>query len=161
MRNYYNSNKAYDKKMYNKEEECGDNSYIVGNSVDFSIDECDSEIKADLTVTTRSSVRLWGQIKDCNGDPVPYACLKLIKNTNKGYVGVGHTMTDCLGFYQFDICPCVDGVDFRLLVSKASIGGYEKDVSANPNCKDVCDLDLECDCSDNSNSNCGCGYKEH
>lgn len=106
-----------------------DDSYVVGNSVDFTIDSCDSEIKADVTVSHRDTVRVWGQVKDCDGNPVPYAYLKLIRYTNNGYQGVAHTITDCLGFYQFDICPCTDGTNFRLLVGKASVGGQERVVS--------------------------------
>lgn len=34
------------------------NSYIVGNSVTFSIDECDNEVKADVTVGYRDTVRV-------------------------------------------------------------------------------------------------------
>lgn len=106
-----------------------DASYLVGNSVDFTVDKCDSEIKADLTVSYRDTVRVWGQIRDCNGNPVEFAYLKLIKMTCDGYVGIAHTITDCLGFYQFDICQCNDGTSYRLLVSKASTGGGEKTVS--------------------------------
>ena len=107
-------------------------SYIVGNSVDFSINEFDSEVKADVTVDTRNTVRLWGQIKDCNGKPVPNAYLKLVKMTSNGLVGVAHTISDCLGFYQFDICPNKDGCKFTLLVGKAAMG-KERVISGGPN----------------------------
>ncbi|MGG7178582.1 hypothetical protein ACQPU1_13355 [Clostridium paraputrificum] len=130
--------------------ECEDFSYLVGNSVDFTVDKCDSEIKADLTVTYRDTVRIWGQIRDCNGNPVEFAYLKLIKMTCNGYIGVAHTITDCLGFYQFDICPCTDGTCFRLLVSKASTGGVEKTVSTGiqgTNCNPCNPCDLPpCNC---------------
>lgn len=106
-----------------------EDSYVVGNSVNFTVDNCDSEIKADVTVSYRDTVRIWGQVKDCNGKPVPYAYLKLIKYTGNGYQGVAHTIADCLGFYQFDICPHTDGKSFRLLVGKASVGGRERTVS--------------------------------
>lgn len=128
----------------------GDDSYVVGNSVDFTVDKCDSEIKADVTVNYRDTVRVWGQIKDCSGSPIPYAYLKLIKVSNNGYVGVAHTIADCLGFYQFDICPCQDGSSFRLLVGKASTGGEERIISTGlqgTNCNPCNTVGLEnCEC---------------
>ncbi|AOR24022.1 hypothetical protein [Clostridium taeniosporum] len=131
-KNYYNygENMKYGAPSNSGAKQCVDDSYVVGNSIDFTIDNCDSEIKADVTVSYRESVRVWGQVRDCSCQPVPYAYLKLIKVTSNGeYVGVAHTIADCLGFYQFDICPCTDGTSFRLLVGKASTGGEEKIVS--------------------------------
>ncbi|MGL4740668.1 MAG: hypothetical protein ACRC41_07665 [Sarcina sp.] len=123
--------------------------YVVGNSVDFEIDDCDAEIKADITVGTRESVRVWGQIRDCDGNPVPYAYLKLIKETTQGMFGVAHTITDCYGYYQFDICRCTDGSRFTILVGKAA-RGREKVVSTGingSNCPDICNiLDGNCNC---------------
>lgn len=127
---------------------CPQDSYIVGNSVDFTINNCDSEIKADVVVSNRESVRVWGQIKDCSGKQVSYAYLKLIKVTSDGYVGVAHTITDCLGFYQFDICPCTDGTNFRLLVGKAATEGSERVISSGldgTNCNPCIDAP-NCDC---------------
>ena len=127
--NQYNGNQCHVSPCDVEHCQGEDASYLVGNSVDFTVDKCDSEIKADLTVSYRDTVRVWGQIRDCNGNPVEFAYLKLIKMTCDGYVGIAHTITDCLGFYQFDICPCTDGTSYRLLVSKASTGGGEKTVS--------------------------------
>lgn len=49
---------------------------------------------------------LWGQVKDCNNYPVPYALLKLVKVICTGvgtqYQGVAHTVSDYEGFYQLD-----------------------------------------------------------
>ena len=144
-KNYYNYNSGMkygcnDKKKAPEvcepcNNSCPDDSYVVGNSIDFCIDKCDSEIKADITVSYRESVRVWGQIKDCSCKPVPYAYLKLIKITPNGcYEGIAHTISDCLGFYQFDVCPCTDGTCFRILVGKASIGGVEKVLASEANC---------------------------
>ncbi|MGL4772519.1 MAG: hypothetical protein ACRC2K_03045 [Clostridium sp.] len=156
-KNYFNkASTSYNPPQYsnssckpNPNDCCIDDSYVVGNSVDFTIDKCDSEIKADVTVAYRDTVRVWGQIRDCQGNPIPYAYLKLIKCTSAGYFGVAHTISDCLGFYQFDICPCNDGSSFRLLVGKASVGGTEREVSngiygtnCNP-CNDV----VPCNCN--------------
>lgn len=140
-KNYYNSSTDY---MYDAQG-CGcpgpsvdcpngniDDSYVVGNSVDFTVGKCDSEIKADVTVGHRDSVRVWGQIKDCAGNPVAHAYLKLIKVSNNSQVGIAHTITDCLGYYQFDICPCGEnaGNNYRLLVGKASVGGGERTIAS-------------------------------
>lgn len=153
----------YSDCQYNEERNCGkpvkshekccDDSYVIGNSVDFTLDKCDSEIKADVTVQYRDTTRIWGQIKDCNGVPVPCAYLKLIKITSCGQQGVAHTITDCLGYYQFDVCQCNDGASYRLLVGKASTCGGERVISTglkgtncNP-CKDDCGCEAHhCDC---------------
>lgn len=159
-KNYYNAEMDYNyinKGRYSKtcqtndeKQVCdADDSYIVGNSVDFTVGKCDSEIKADLTVGYRDTVRVWGQIKDCNGNPVPYAYLKLIKLCKNTQEGIAHTITDCLGYYQFDICQCdAEGVNYRLLVSKASVNGGERIIASGlsgTNC-DVCNDIPNCDC---------------
>lgn len=102
--------------------DCDDNLTVVGNSVDFSLNSEDSEIKADVIVGYRNSVRVWGQVKDCDGRPIGCAYVKLVKMTADGLVGIAHTISDCLGFYQFDICPCKDGCDFTVIVGKAATG---------------------------------------
>lgn len=122
-----------------------DSSYVIGNNIDFKVDKCDSEIKANLTVGYRDTIRVWGQITDCTGKPVQYAYLKLIKLVGNGYVGVAHTVSDCLGFYQFDICPCPDGTKYRILVSKASEDGSEK-VITKGNCDPCSPCAPQCDC---------------
>lgn len=100
---------------------------IKGNALDVELKKCDSEVRADVVVgTDRKCVRLWGQIKDCDGNPVKDALIKLLKPYYKcgkvEYEGIAHTRTDCLGFYQFDICPEDEKVKFRVLVSKAVKG---------------------------------------
>ncbi len=123
---------------------CNDaSSYVVGNSVKFSIDDCDKEIKADITVDKRDTVRVWGQINDCEGNPVPYAYVKLAKICGNSLHGIAHTITDCLGYYQFDICTKVDGCEFTLIVGKASVGN-EKVISSGvhgTSCNPCNDLD--------------------
>ncbi|MGL4772754.1 MAG: hypothetical protein ACRC2K_04225 [Clostridium sp.] len=101
---------------------CDDNVYMLGNNVNFSVCENDSEIKADIVVGFRKSVRVWGQVVDCEGYLVPNAYVKLLKNTPNGLVGVAHTMSDCQGFYQFDICSCKNENDYTIVVGKAATG---------------------------------------
>lgn len=167
-KNYYNCVTDYN---YEKQEccdspckavkeckkECFDNSYVVGNSVDFCVDKCDSEIKADIRVGFRDTVRVWGQIIDCEGRPVPYAYVKLVKITNDCQEGIAHTVTDCLGYYQFDLCQCNDGAMFRLLVGKASVGGEERVISTGirgTNCN-PCDDEAN-QCANPCKNTCNC-----
>ncbi|MGL4453289.1 MAG: hypothetical protein ACRCTZ_19175 [Sarcina sp.] len=138
-KNYYNGGSYYGSKCNccgndNNMNECDEylRQYVVGNSVNFDIDDCDSEIKADITVGHRETVRVWGQIRDCDGCPVPYAYLKLIRNTGNGMEGIAHTITDCNGYYQFDICKCTDGTNFSILVGKAA-RGRERIISTGVN----------------------------
>ncbi len=104
-----------------------DLSMINGNSIDIAPQGCDSEIKADITVSEFNSVRLWGQIVNCHGMAVPNALLKLVKivmdcNNKCLYQGIAHTVSDCNGFYQFDLCvddPCAK---YKVLVNKSATG---------------------------------------
>ncbi len=104
-----------------------DLSMINGNSIDVMPQGCDSEIKADIVVSEFNSVRLWGQIVNCRGEAVPNALLKLIKIVTdcEGkclYQGIAHTVSDCNGFYQFDLCvddPCAK---YKVLVNKSATG---------------------------------------
>ncbi len=110
------SNRAY------KEE----NTIILGNTLTIDTD-CDaSEIKADIKVSEFETLRVWGQVLNCNNQPVQNALVKLVKVVKHcGQVkleGVAHTITDCNGFYQFDICKKDKHHKFKILVSKAATG---------------------------------------
>lgn len=133
--------KNYEKKT------CEAPNMIHGNSVDIVVNKCDSEIKADITVSEFNSIRLWGQVKNCNGQPVANALIKLVKViktcTGFKYEGVSHTISDCNGFYQFDICDNLSCDHYKVLVGK-SVYGSERVISDN-------------DCANcNNSSNCKC-----
>ncbi|MBW6409245.1 hypothetical protein [Clostridium weizhouense] len=118
-------------------------SCLIGNSINFSIDENDNEIKADMIVQTRKTVRVWGQIMDPHGNKIPYAYVKLLKLTPNGLTGIAHTLTDHQGFYQFDICEYQTGNKYTIVVSKASTG-CERIISTglmipNDDCDDLKD----------------------
>lgn len=103
------------------------NELINGNSVDIKPIKGDSEIKADIVVSEFNSIRLWGQILNCNGEPVPNALIKLIRIENKDknglvYQGIAHTVSDCQGFYQFDIDGNCPKEHFKILVGKSATG---------------------------------------
>lgn len=114
----------------------GTQGMSTGNSIDIDLNQCEQvgEVKADIVLNTNSNencnvVRLWGQIKDCNGCPVSNALLKLVKvELCKGrceYRGIAHTVSDCQGFYQFDLCYCDGNENYKILVSRANTGGEE------------------------------------
>lgn len=124
-----------------------DYSVVSGNSLDVEVNYCESEIRADIIVQEQKSVRLWGRIINCNGEPVSNALIKLLKVENCGnyytYVGVAHTISDCEGFYQFELCTCSDEYDeanYKILVSKAAYGPEKVIPVNNANC-DPCDDD--------------------
>lgn len=115
-----------------------DHSLINGNSIDINIEGCESEIKADIVVSEFCSIRLWGQIKTCNGAPVKNALLKLVKVNVKPcgceYQGIAHTVSDCNGFYQFDLCDIEKDACYKVIVGKASTG-CERTISTQGNCQ--------------------------
>lgn len=119
----------YDVKMAGKckppYQTCGCDS-VKGNSIEVELNKGDCEIRADVTVARTSGVRVWGRVKDCNGLAVSNALVKLVKLVNNcgrvDVVGIAHTITDCNGFYQFEITPCEVGAKYRVLVHKAAAG---------------------------------------
>ncbi|MGL5381202.1 hypothetical protein [Clostridium sp.] len=121
---------------------CGcatESTIVTGNSLDLDVNYCEAEIRADVVVSEYNSVRLWGQIINCEGKPVPNALIKLLKVECKGkqvsYKGIAHTISDCEGFYQFELCGNHDKSDcYKLLVSKAAYGPERIINSADGNC---------------------------
>lgn len=100
---------------------------VLGNSIDIEIDpyHCDHEIRTDIMVSEFTSIRLWGQIISCHGNPVPNALVKLVKicgsEDSKTYEGIAHTTSDCEGFYQFDIYSD-EHAWYKILVGKSNTG---------------------------------------
>lgn len=122
---------------------------VKGNVLDVELKKCDSEVRADIVVEReRRCIRLWGQIKDCEGNPVKDALIKLLKpyykNGKVEYEGYAHTVTDCLGFYQFEICPCDEKVKFRVIVGKAC-RGRERTIDEEEGICKPCDDYDRCD----------------
>lgn len=127
---------------------------VKGNAIDVELRPNDCEVRADVVVGRERCVRLWGQIKDCEGKPVKDALVKLLKPIWRfgkiEFIGVAHTMTDCLGFYQFDICPDEESTKFRVIVSKA-VKGNERVIATGGGKCNPCDdsprhPDDPCDC---------------
>ncbi len=130
---------------YNMNNYC-DLSMINGNSIDIALQGCDSEIKADIVVSEFNSVRLWGQILNCDGEAVSNALLKLVKividcNGKCLYQGIAHTVSDCNGFYQFDLCADDPCAKYKVLVNKSATG-TERIIEDNTgNCQACVDPD--------------------
>ncbi len=129
-----------------KHHDCHDKvfcEHIEGNVVDVEVRKDDCEVRADVKVDRIKTIRLWGQVKDCSGKPIKCALVKLIKKVytcgKAEYHGIAHTVTDCMGFYQFDICPPKAKEQFKIIVSKPATGkerSIDKEI-CKP-CKDGC-----------------------
>lgn len=100
--------------------------FLQGNTVVFEAGRNDCEIRADVTVKKQKCTRIWGQVTDCGDSPIEGALVKLVKEVcqpgKKILIGVAHTVTDCLGFYQFDICKRYKKGVYRVIVGKAAMG---------------------------------------
>ncbi len=98
---------------------------MIGNSVDIEIRHKDCEVRADIKVERKRTVRIWGRIVDCHGKGVENVLVKLVRfvchNGKPQFIGVAHTVSDCNGFYQFE----VDGTkcnQFKIIASKSASG---------------------------------------
>lgn len=141
---------SYDTKMSGKCKPpyptCGCDS-VKGNSIEVELNRGDCEIRADVTVARTSGVRVWGRVKDCNGLSVANALVKLVKVVNNcgkiDVIGIAHTMTDCSGFYQFEISCCEVGAKYRVLVHKAASGNERVLTNSDGDC-DPCNSQVPC-----------------
>lgn len=104
---------------------CGCDS-VKGNSIQVELKKGDCEVRADVVVARTNGVRIWGRVKDCEGNSVAYSLVKLVKIVNNcggiDVEGIAHTITDCSGFYQFEVEACEVGAKYRILVHKAAAG---------------------------------------
>lgn len=126
---------------------------IQGNTADIKLKEDDCEVRVDVSVSKRKCVRVWGQIRDCHKKPVACALVKLLRivrhvNGCCEYQGVAHTVTDCKGFYQFDICDCPENKNakFRIIVSKPTIA-EDRDIGNGEEICNPCSTHNDC-CDD-------------
>ena len=94
-----------------KKDDC---EVLQGNVIDIDLKKDDCEVRADIRVKRKNCVRIWGRVMDCYGEPVEEALVKLLKKA--------HTITDCEGFYQFDVCDEECKAEYRVIVSKAATG---------------------------------------
>lgn len=127
MREYQEKN-IYSAECDVKTDSCEIIEGNVSKEIEISRNTKACEIRADIEVHRRKTVRVWGQVRDCNGEPVKCAMVKLVKEViecgNVRYEGIAHGITDCLGFYQFDICAMENcrSEKYRVFVSKQAVG---------------------------------------
>lgn len=113
---------------------------VLGNSIDIKINPCDEivEIRADVQVEEFISKRIWGKVVSCEGKPLSNTLVKLVKVVRVGcdydYIGMAHAVTDCEGFYQFDVCAKEES-EYKILVNKAVIGDEIVLKNNGGNCK--------------------------
>lgn len=116
---------------------------VCGNSIDIKIPTRDiTEIRADVVMQCSIQekfcdvVRIWGQVLDCNKKPIAHALLKLVKvvctNEGKKYEGIAHGVSDCNGFYQFDVYYCEGNEYYKILVSRMYVDQDKGCVSPVP-----------------------------
>ena len=135
---------------------CENSNVVVGNSVDIDMKNkqlgCSSEIRSDIMVEEFNAKRIWGQVVNCNNMPIANCLVKLVKicceNGRNYYQGIAHTITNCEGFYQFDICAD-DCACYKIIVNKATTGAEAIIDNKRGNCNA---------CSPNNNCGSGGGY---
>lgn len=123
----------------NNNNSCDDsNSIILGNSIVVDTNCNASEIKADIKVAEFDSLRLWGQVLNCNCQGVSNVLVKLVRiictENGEKYQGIAHTISDCNGFYQFEICREDRNFKYKVLVSKAATGPEVVYTNTNGEC---------------------------
>lgn len=120
-----------------------------GNSVNINMNNFNNvtEIKANIKMSECCSKRIWGQILNCCDIPVQSALIKLLKvqkNKDKtnDYVSIAHTVSDCEGFYQFDICDNDNNNMYKIIVGSTVCGeGAVIDIDEG-NCNVCCKGEL-------------------
>lgn len=101
---------------------------VLGNSIDIHVGKNDkgAEIRADIKVDEFTSKRIWGQVINCQNQPIKNSLVKLVRVVCQGdrkyYEGVAHTITDCEGFYQFDVCENNENECYKIIINKAVTG---------------------------------------
>ena len=99
---------------------------IPGTNIDVQVNKHECEIRADIVVEKKKSVRIWGQVMTCDHKPVEDALVELVRVVSKCecgkkvYEGIAHTYSDCKGFYQFDVCDFKDDM-FKIIVGKPAV----------------------------------------
>lgn len=97
-------------------------NYFQGKTVDVEIQKNDSDIRLDLEVKRKISFKLWGQVKDSQGKFVEDAFVILLKpkyiRGEIEYIPISTTVSDSIGFYQFDIEKLEKGLKYKVSVSK-------------------------------------------
>lgn len=112
---------------------CGGTQYVAtsnevlceclqGKTADVEICQKDVDIRVDLVVDKKKVLRLWGQIKDNSGYVVENALITLLKpqyvRGEIEYFPIATTLSDCMGFYQFQIEKLEKNLTYKVNVGK-------------------------------------------
>ncbi|MGL4911884.1 MAG: hypothetical protein ACRC3Y_05555 [Romboutsia sp.] len=95
-----------------------------GNPVDVPLNNHKNEIKVDLLLEEKQIYKVWGQVIDNNQEPINDAVITLLKpqyiNGRFEYYPVATTMSDCEGFYQFEVRQLTNGLRYKVITGKTS-----------------------------------------
>lgn len=95
---------------------------VQGKTIDIDIKHSDCDIRLDLIVEKKKLCKLWGQVKDKDGNFIDGALVSLLKPQyvcgKIEYFPVATTISDCSGFYQFEIDQLEKGLKYKVTVSK-------------------------------------------
>lgn len=96
---------------------------IQGKTVEIDLKHEDCDIRLDLIVEKKSVSKLWGQVKDKYGECIEGALVTLLKpqyiRGQLEYCQVSTTISDCMGFYQFETDQCERNLKYRVSVGKS------------------------------------------
>jgi hypothetical protein len=99
-----------------------DYTCATGSSETFRLLNDDSDVKVDILAQKHYGATIWGQIKDEYEKPIAEAFVKLIKpvycNGKIEYISIAKCMSDCNGFYQFNVESTNDDSAYKVIVSK-------------------------------------------
>lgn len=78
-----------------------------GGVLEFTIMPGDCEVKGDLVVAEKDTLRIWGEVKDCKNYPQNGVLVTLLRpeyiNGKCEYVAECSTYTNSIGYYQFQM----------------------------------------------------------
>lgn len=96
---------------------------IQGKTVDVELKQSDCDVRLDLVVEKKRFLKLWGQVKDTHGAFVEDALVTLFKpqyiRGEIEYLPISTTISDCMGFYQFEIDQLEKDLKYRVSVGKS------------------------------------------
>lgn len=95
---------------------------VKSNSIDVKVNKDDSVIRSDLIVEKTTIIRVWGKVKDSSGNPIAGAIVSILKPDDIGngleYQCCATTITDYMGFYEFEVENDYNDIVYRVVVNK-------------------------------------------
>lgn len=110
-------NQAIHATTYEEEYSC-----VKGDAVKIDFNTNEGDVRLDLVVERKNISKLWGQVKDIDGNYVDYAMVTLLKpqyvRGEIEYFPIATTFSDCMGFYHFEINKLENGLKYVVSTSK-------------------------------------------